>query len=127
VDTRHPRARESRLDRNRADPVRSGHVKKGGHFGPHNLWENRPDAYRSSETIFATYQNAGLRIFDIRNPFRPEETGYFVPLPPARSMDSRPSATKTILHTADLYVQSDGVIYLTDFNGGLTIVEWQDR
>jgi hypothetical protein len=108
-------------------PSDQDYVKKGGHFGPHNLWENRPDAYRSSETIFATYQNAGLRIFDIRNPFRPEETGYFVPLPPARSMDSRPSATKTILHTADLYVQSDGVIYLTDFNGGLTIVEWQDR
>ena len=108
-------------------PADQDYVAKGGHFGPHNLWENRPDAYQSSETIFATYQNAGLRIFDIRNPFRPEEVGYFVPPPPARSMDPRPGTSKTILHTADLYVQPDGVIYITDFNAGLYIVEWNGK
>ena len=106
-------------------PSDQDYVRKGGHFGPHNLWENRPDAYRSSETIFATYQNAGVRIFDIRNPFRPEETGYFVPVPPAKSMDPRPATTKTVLHTCDVYVQPSGLMYLTDFNGGLTIAEWE--
>ena len=105
-------------------PSDQGYVKKGGHFGPHNLWENRPDAYQSSETIFATYQNAGLRIFDIRNPFRPEEIGYYVPPPPERSMDPRPGTTKAVLHTCDVFVQPNGLIYLTDFNAGLTIVEW---
>jgi hypothetical protein len=96
---------------------------KGGHFGSHNLWENRPDAYRSSRYIFATYQNAGLRIFDIDNPYRPEEIGYFVPPPPARWMDPRPDISR-ILHSCDVYVQPNGLMYLTDFNAGLYIVEW---
>jgi hypothetical protein len=97
----------------------------GGHFGPHNLWENRPDAYVSSRFIFATYQNAGLRIFDLANPFRPEEVAYFVPPPPARMIDPRPDM-KTVLHSADVYVQPDGRLYLTDFNAGLYILEWND-
>ena len=40
---------------------------KQGHLGPHNLHENRPGSFVSSDLIFATYQNAGLRAFDIRN------------------------------------------------------------
>ena len=49
-----------------------------------------------------------------------------MPLPPARPMDPRPATSKTVLHTADVYVQPDGLVYLTDFNGGLTIVQWED-
>jgi hypothetical protein len=104
-------------------PADQDYVAKGGHFGPHNLWENRPDGFRSSEIVFATYQNAGLRVFDIRNPFRPEEIGYFVPEPPARMIDPRPDM-KRVLHSADVFVQPDGLCYLTDFNAGLTIVQW---
>ena len=105
-------------------PSDQDYVAKGGHFGPHNLWENRPDAYRSSDIIFATYQNAGVRVFDIRNQFRPEEIAYFVPPPPARSMDPRPGTSKAILHTCDVYVQPNGLMYVTDFNAGLYILEW---
>jgi len=32
-----------------------------GHFGPHNIHENRAETFISSELIFATYQNAGTR------------------------------------------------------------------
>jgi hypothetical protein len=105
-------------------PAEQDYVAKGGHFGPHNLWENRSDAYRSSRYILATYQNAGLRIFDIQNPFRPEEVGYFVPPLPAKMMDSRPEIVRQ-LHSADLYVQPNGLIYMTDFNAGLYIMEWE--
>jgi len=104
-------------------PSDQDYVAKGGHFGPHNLWENRPDAYESSETIFATYQNAGLRVYDIRNPFRPEEIGYFVPPNPTRMMDPRPDIKK-VLHSVDVYVQPDGRLYMTDFNAGLYIMQW---
>ncbi len=65
-----------------------------------------------------------MRIFDIRNPFRPEEIGYFVPPPPARSMDPRPGTSKAILHTCDVYVQPNGLVYITDFNAGLYVLEW---
>ena len=66
----------SRPSRRRPRPTT---VAKGGHFGPHNIYENRPDGFVSSETIFATYQNAGVRVFDIRDQYRPEEIAAFVP------------------------------------------------
>jgi hypothetical protein len=105
-------------------PSEQDYVRKGGHFGPHNLWENRPDAFMSSRYIFATYQSAGLRIFDLANPFRPEEVAYFVPPPPARMVDPRPDM-KCVLHSADVYVQPDGLMYMTDFNAGLYIMQWE--
>jgi hypothetical protein len=103
-------------------PSEQNYFKKSGHFGPHNLWENRPEDYQSSRYIFATYQNAGLRVFDIANPFRPEEVGWFVPPPPRRMVDTRPDIV-TQLHSADIFVQKSGLGYMTDFNAGLYIVE----
>jgi len=38
-------------------------------------------------------------------------------------MDSRPEIVRQ-LHSADLYVQPDGLVYMTDFNGGLYIMQW---
>jgi hypothetical protein len=95
---------------------------KGGQFGPHNLWENRPDAFVSSNIIFATYQNAGVRVMDIVDPFQPKEIAYFVPPQPERLVDPRPG-TKKILHSADVYVEHDGRMYVTDYNAGLYILQ----
>ena len=41
-------------------PAETDYAAKGGHFGPHNLHENRPGSFVSSELIFTTYQNAGV-------------------------------------------------------------------
>ena len=46
-------------------PDEIDYVAKGAHFGPHNLHENRPGSFVSSTLIFATYQNAGVRAYDI--------------------------------------------------------------
>ena len=97
---------------------------KGGQFGPHNLWENRPDGFVTSDYVFATYQSAGLRIFDIRNPFRPEEVAFFVPPPPAGWFDPR-GDIKRVLHSVDVWVEPDGLMYLTDYNAGLYILQWR--
>ena len=51
-------------------PDEADYCKKGGNFGPHNLWENRPGAFVSSRYIFATLHNAGVRAYDIQNPFQ---------------------------------------------------------
>jgi hypothetical protein len=71
------------------------------------------------------YQNAGLRVFDLANPFRPEEVGWFVPQLPRRMLDTRPGIIPQ-LHTADVYVEKSGLAFITDFNAGLYIVqnEW---
>jgi hypothetical protein len=105
-------------------PDEADYPNKGGHFGPHNIHENRPDTFVSSDLIFATYQNAGVRVFDIRNAFRPEEVAAFVPPTPNRLVDGRLNRTK-VIQSCDVLVTTDGVVYSTDFNGGLYILEYQ--
>ena len=107
-------------------PDETDYCAKGGNFGPHNLWENRPGAFQSSRYIFATYHNAGVRIFDIANPLQPREAGYFVPPPPARMFDPRPNRPQ-VIQSADCFVDSEGRIYLTDNNAGLYILQFEAR
>lgn len=103
-------------------PAERDFIAKGGTFGPHNLWENRPDALVSEDTLLATFQSAGVRVYDISDPFRPRETAYFVPPPPDKLVDPRPGI-KLISHCADLYVTTAGLIFVTDYNGGLYVLE----
>ncbi|MCC6609346.1 MAG: hypothetical protein IT515_06690 [Burkholderiales bacterium] len=105
-------------------PREAAYCKKGGHFGPHNIYENRPDGMVSSERIFATYQNAGIRVFDIRDEHRPEEIAAFVPPPPRRLVDHRPNRP-LVIQSCDVWVSADGLIYSTDYNGGLYILEYR--
>ena len=77
----------------------------------------------SSELIFATYQNAGVRVFDIRDQYRPNEVGAWVPPAPARMMDHRPNRAR-VIQSADVFVDRSGLIYSTDYNAGLFILEY---
>lgn len=104
-------------------PRELDYKRKPGHFGPHNLHENRPGSFVSSDLIFATYQNAGVRVFDIRDPFQPTEVGAFVPPQPDRLMDRRPNRAK-VIQSCDVFVDAGGLIYSTDYNGGLCILEF---
>jgi hypothetical protein len=80
-------------------------------FGPHNLHENRAGSYRSASLVFVTYFNAGLRVYDLRDPARPEEVASWVPDQEA------PQAN-------DLYVEESGRVWVTDrFTGGLYCLE----
>lgn len=105
-------------------PAEEDYCARGGHFGPHNLHENRPGSFQSSELIFATYQNAGVRVFDIKNPFRPEEVAYFVPPPPERMFDTRPGRAR-VIQSCDVFVEREGLMYVTDYNAGLYILEYK--
>jgi hypothetical protein len=105
-------------------PTEADYKSRGGHFGPHNIHENRPDSFVSSEMIFATYQNAGVRVFDIRDASRPTEVGAWVPPAPARMIDHRPDRAR-VIQSADVFVDAGGLIYSTDYNGGLYILEYR--
>jgi hypothetical protein len=105
-------------------PTEADYCKKGAHFGPHNIHENRPDSFVSSDLIFSTYQNAGIRVTDIRDAYRPEEVAAFVPPEPKTLADRRPNRAK-VIQTCDVYVTADGMIYSTDFNGGMYILEYK--
>jgi hypothetical protein len=105
-------------------PREADYASKGAHFGPHNIYENRPDGMVSSDTIFATYQNAGIRVFDIRDAYQPREIAALVPPPPRRLVDHRPNRP-LVIQSCDVWVSADGLIYSTDYNGGLYILEYR--
>ncbi len=104
-------------------PAERDYASKGRHFGPHNLHENRPGGFQSEQVIFATYQNGGLRAFDISDPFRPKQIAAFVPAAPSKLVDPRPGVS-AVIQTADVYVRADGLAFTTDYNGGMDIVEF---
>jgi hypothetical protein len=101
-------------------PAERDFCAEPGHFGPHNIHENRSGSWQQSSTVFVTYQNAGLRAFDISNQFQPRETGYFVASPPKSDDPSHPGA----LHSADVYVTPEGVCFLTDTSRGLFALQY---
>jgi hypothetical protein len=95
-----------------------------GTFGPHNLYENRPNGLQSETTIFATYNNAGVRIFDLANQFSPREVASWVPPIPAKLIDPRPNVALAA-KSADLFVTREGLIYVSDWNAGLNVLEYR--
>jgi len=103
-------------------PDDADYCAAGGKFGPHNLHENRPGAYQSETIVFATWHNAGVRVFDLSNAFHPIEIGRCIASPPSRLLDTRPGAA-LVTQAADVLVDRNGVMYVTDTNGGLTT--WQ--
>ena len=64
-----------------------------------------------------------MRVFDIENPFQPREVGYYVPPDPGRLIDPRPNRP-LVVQSNDCYVDTNGLMYVTDSNGGLNILEF---
>ena len=96
-----------------------------GTFGPHNLHENRPGSFRSEDTIFATYNNAGVRVFDIKDQFAPKEIASWVPPVPQRLIDPRPNVSLAA-KTCDVYVTPEGLMYVSDWNAGMHVLQYED-
>jgi hypothetical protein len=88
---------------------------RGGRFGPHNVHEPKPGGLIDENTVFATYFNAGLRVYDVSDASAPTEIAHYVPDPP-------PGQAASQLN--DIFVGPDGLVYVTDrIAGGLHIVE----
>lgn len=100
-------------------PPYDAFAHRGGRFGAHNLHENQPSptSWRSEQLVFGTFFNAGVRVYDIRDAFRPEEVAYFVPGAPAGS----PTGS---IQLNDVYVDDRRVVFTVDRHvGGLYILE----
>jgi hypothetical protein len=95
-----------------------------GVFGPHNLHENRPGSFQSEDIIFATFNNAGVRVFDIRDAFAPKEIASWLPPAPAKMIDPRPNVALAA-KSADVYVTPEGLMYVSDWNGGLHVLQYE--
>jgi hypothetical protein len=102
----------------------SSFCDKGGRFGPHNtnLEYHLPDVEKQGDLIYLTYFNAGLRIFDIREPRLPKEVGWFIPPAPTKRIGPLPA--KLTNQTEDVLVDTRGNIYITDKQWGLFILRY---
>jgi len=64
--------------------------------------------------VFATYFNAGLRVYDTTDPLQPQEIASYVPEPPAG---------QRAIQLNDVLASADGLIFVTDrLRGGLYIL-----
>ena len=100
-------------------PPYAAFARRGGRFGAHNLHENLPGplSWRSEEIVIGTFFNAGVRAYDVANPYQPQEVAYYVPAAPAMA----PSGA---IQLNDLYVDERRIIYSADRHaGGLYILE----
>ena len=98
---------------------------KGGRFGPHNtnLEYHLPDVEKQADLIYLTYFNAGLRIFDIKNPRAPKEVGWFMPPTPNKRHGPLPY-DKLVSQTEDVLVDTRGNIYITDKQWGVFVLRY---
>ena len=98
-------------------PELETYTSRPGRFGAHNVHENQPatTSMQDETLIYATFFNAGVRVFDTSNPFQPKEIAYFVP----EKLDTAGS-----VGINDVYVDENGIVYAVDrVKGGLYILE----
>ena len=99
-------------------------LKNQGPFGPHNIHEpmsNKPYLEDNPNRVYCCYFHAGMRVFDVSDPYYIKELAHFIPPPP----DKRRYANWTgpLLGTAeDCIVDDRGYIYMDTLEDGLFIV-----
>jgi hypothetical protein len=100
-------------------PPKEEFLFQGAWMGAHNLHENEPlaTAWYSSNIIVGSFFSAGVRVFDISDPFRPEEVAYYVPPIPEGASS---------MWINDVYVDERGLVYAIErVKGGLYIFEME--
>ena len=94
---------------------------KGGRFGAHNIHENVPvpTSWQSDQVVVGTFFAAGLRAFDISNPYAPKEIAHFIPPTP-------PGSPVGSVQINDVFIDERGIVYTVDRHiGGLYILEME--
>jgi hypothetical protein len=102
--------------------------QKGGRFGAHSSNENMTPIYYG-RLVFIAYFNAGVRAVDIRDPFNPQEVGYFIPATTSDT-DERcvtvggVETCKVAIQTNNVDVDDRGYVYIVDrANTGMHVLK----
>jgi hypothetical protein len=94
-------------------------LQSGGRCGAHNVHENPPGpgAWKSEDIVLGTFFNAGVRAYDIRDPYQPREVASFIP-------DAPNGASAGTAQINDVFVDDRGVVFAVDRHaGGLYALE----
>jgi hypothetical protein len=102
--------------------------RRGGRFGAHASNENRTPIYYR-RLLFFSWFNAGVRVVDVRNPYRPREVGYFIPEKTAKTdvrcaNEEKKTDCVPVIQINNVEIDDRGYIYAVDrANTGLFILE----
>jgi hypothetical protein len=76
--------------------------------------------------LYVAYFNAGLRIVDISNPFKPREVGHYIPDP--AEVRKNGDRSRTVIQANDVDLDGRGLIYIADRAGaGLPILQFTEK
>ena len=106
-------------------PYKNFCERRGG-FGAHNvnmLFHN-PSVDHSDDILYMTYNNAGLRVFDIADARLPKEIGYFVPPDREKKPGESDKAVVPSSNGSDVMVDARGYIYMSDTSQGMWILKY---
>jgi hypothetical protein len=94
-------------------------LHRGGRCGAHNVHENPPakGAWKSENIVLGTFFNAGVRAYDISDPYDPREVAWYIPEAPKGSRTGTAQIN-------DVFVDDRGVVFCVDRHaGGLYALE----
>ena len=102
-----------------------------GPFGPHNLHEpmsGKPWLDNSGDRVYNCYFAAGLRVYDVSDPYYIKEIAYFIPPNPDKKPEESffgfPGPRNAV--TEDCVVDERGYIYVTCLDNGFYILKMKE-
>ena len=96
---------------------------KRGPFGPHNVHEpmsNKPWLEQRTDVVYDCYFAAGLRVYDVSDPFYIKEKAYFIPPNPTKKCFPFPGPMMAM--TEDVVVDDRGNIIIDANSDGFYIL-----
>ena len=101
---------------------------KQGPFGPHNIHEpmsGKPWLEQRGDLVYCCYFAAGLRVFDVSDPYYIKELAYFIPPNPPKQPFPTPGPQMAI--TEDLVVDNRGNIIIDCAFDGIYILRMKNK
>ena len=95
-----------------------------GPFGPHNIHEphDHPALEDRNDRLYCCYFHAGLRVYDISDPFVPKEIAYYIPPNPDSWKFDCEYPGPMLATTEDVLVDNRGNIFIDTFHDGLYVL-----
>ena len=97
-----------------------------GPFGPHNIHEpmtNKPWLEDDPTRVYDCYFHAGVRVYDVSDPYIPKELAYFIPPNPEKLNYELEMANPPLGTMEDIVVDERGYIYANAMHDGLYILK----
>ncbi|MDR1321036.1 MAG: hypothetical protein LBK56_06380 [Gracilibacteraceae bacterium] len=95
-----------------------------GPFGPHNLHEpmGKPGLEDNPNRVYCCYFHAGMRVYDVTNPYNIKEIAYFIPPNPEKMLFPQNLPGNLIAAAEDCVVDDRGIIYMSTLHDGMYIL-----